>query len=80
MTDTRSALQIRKDVIAMTSKHNNISEYAALRTERDRLRTENAELRAVLNDLLIWADAPGVAVKPGYVADKARAAIAKANT
>ena len=36
------------------------------------------ELLAALRELLTWCDAPGVAVKPGYVAQAARAAIAKA--
>lgn len=59
--------------------------YGETETERDAradliVRAVNAYegVMEALRDLLTWADAPGVAVKPGYVAEKARAAIAKA--
>ena len=63
MTDTRSALQIRRDVVALEKRHKILSAIQAksndpvalalnkLAAERDRLRTANKELIAALKDL-----------------------------
>ena len=86
-TDTRSALQIRRDVIAREAAPAEIgvglayrayADLPLIKAERDRLKADKAELLAALEDLFALAETDESGRIYGATLDKARAAIAKA--